>query len=144
MPDQFGVTAQFVGSDDPRVPKLTDQPCQKAFGGHGIAARLDKDVEHVAGSIGRASEPMLYSVDRDHNLIKMPLVVRLYSITPDTSGKTRAQTIDTKPDFFPAYSHATLGKQILDICRAQREPMVSPDRVCDDLTRVAKALQARH
>ena len=56
----------------------------------------------------------------------------------------RAETIDPKPDCFPAYNHATFGKPILDICRAQREPMISPDGVGDDLTRVAKALQARH
>jgi hypothetical protein len=74
----------------------------------------------------------------------MPLVVRLWPVTPDTSGKMRAETLDPKPDCFPAYNHATLGKKILDICRAQREPMISQDRVGDDLTRVAKALQARH
>ena len=53
----------------------------------------------------------------------------------------RAETIDPKPDCFPAYNHATLGKKILDICRAQREPTMSPDRVGDDLTRVAKAFR---
>ena len=125
-------------------PKLRDQPCQEAFGGLGIAACLDQDVEHVAGGIDRAPEPMLHAVDRDHNLIKMPLVVRLWPVTPDTSGKMRAETIDPKPDCFPAHNHATLGRRILDICRAQRESMISLDRVCDDLTRVAKALQARH
>jgi hypothetical protein len=87
---------------------------------------------------------MLYTVDWDHNLIKMPLVVRLWSVTPDTSGKMRAETIDPMPDCFPAYNHATLGKHILDICRAQREPMIRPDRICDNLTRVAKGLQGRH
>ena len=54
------------------------------------------------------------------------------------------ETIDPKPNCFPADNHATFGKQILDISRAQREPMVSPDRVGDDLTRATIALQAQH
>lgn len=54
------------------------------------------------------------------------------------------ETMDPKPNCFPADNHATFRKQILDISRAQREPMVSPDRVSDDFTRMAIALQARH
>jgi hypothetical protein len=74
----------------------------------------------------------------------MPFVCGTWPIATNTVGEMRAETIDLKPDCFPAYNHATLGKQIFDIFRAQREPMISPDRVGDDLTRVAKALQARH
>ncbi|SFL64274.1 LssY C-terminus [Loktanella salsilacus] len=63
-----------------------------------------------------------------------------WPIATNTVGEMRAETIDPKPDCFPAYNHATLGKQIVDICRAQREPMIIPDGVGDDLTGVAKAL----
>lgn len=46
----------------------------------------------------------------------------------------RPETIDPETDRFAAYNHATFGKQSLDIRRAQREPMVRPDRVIDDFT----------
>jgi len=113
-------------------PKLSDQPCHEALGGLGIAAVLDKDVEHVAAGIRCAPQLMLYAVDRNHNLIKMPLVVRPRSVTSNAGGKMRTKMIDPEPNCFSADNHATFGKQILDISRAQREPMVSADRVGDD------------
>ena len=60
-----------------------------------------------------------------HNLIKMPLVVRPRPVTSDAGGKMRPETIDPAPNCFPAGNHATFGKQILDISRAQREPIVA-------------------
>ena len=144
MRDRHNVAAQFVCDGDPGVAKLSDQPCHEALGGLGIAAALDKDVEHVAIGIHCAPQPMLHAVDRDHNLIKMPLVVRPRPVTSDAGGKMRTETIDPKPNCFPADNHATFGKQILDVCSAQREPMARPYRIGYDFTRVTIALQARH
>lgn len=45
---------------------------------------------------------------------------------------------------FPADDYASLGEQILYIRRAQREPMVGPNGVGDDLARETKAFKARH
>ena len=133
MRDRLNEAAQLVCDGDPGMAKLSDQPCHQALGGLGIAADPDKDVEHVAFGIYCAPKPMLHAVDRDHRLIKMPLVVRPRPVTSDTGGKMGTETIDSKPNSFPADNHAPFGKQILDICRAQREPMVSPNRVGDDL-----------
>ncbi|KRS11129.1 hypothetical protein XM53_17945 [Roseovarius atlanticus] len=72
----------------------------------------------------------------------MPIVVRLWPVAADAASKMRPKTIDPETDRFAAYNHATLGKQILDIRRARREPMAPPDRVIDDLTGVTKALKA--
>jgi len=74
MRDRLNVAAQFVCDGDPGLAKLSDQPCHEALGGLGIAAALDKDVEHVAVGIYCAPQPMLNAIDRDHNLIKMPYV----------------------------------------------------------------------
>ncbi len=144
MQDRLNVAAQFVCDGDPRLAKLSDQLCHEALGGLGIAAALDKDVEHVTVGIYCAPQPMLHAVDRNHSVIKMPIVVRPRPVTSDAGGKMRTETIDPKPNCFPADNHATFGKQILDICSAQREPMVSPNCVGDDFTRMTIALQARH
>ena len=133
MRDRLNVAAQFVCDGDPGVAKLSDQPCHEAFGGLGIGAAMDKDFEHVAVGIYCAPQSMLHAVDRDHNLIQIPFVVRPRPVTSDTGGKMGTEMIDPKPNCFPADNHAPFGKQILDICRAQREPMVSPNRVGDDL-----------
>jgi hypothetical protein len=142
--DRLEIAPQLVADHDPWWAKSIDQSTQKPLSGLGVPLLLYKYVEHLAICVNGAPEPVFRAIDRDHNLVEIPLFVRLWQVTPDTSGKMRAETIDPNPDCFPAYNHATLGKQILDICRAQREPMISPDGVCDDLTRVAKALQARH
>lgn len=62
-----------------------------------------------------------------HTLIKIPLVVRPRPVTSDAGGKMGTETIDPEPSCFPADNHVTFDKKILDISRAQREPMVRPD-----------------
>jgi hypothetical protein len=142
--DRLEIAPQLVGDHDPRRTKSIDQPTQKPLSGLGVPLLLYKYVEHLAICVNGAPEPVFCAIDRDHNLVEMPLAHGTWTIATNTVGEMRAETIDPKPDCFPAYNHATLGKQILDICRAQREPMIRPDRVGDDLTRVAKAIYARH
>jgi hypothetical protein len=78
---------------------------------------LYKCVEHLAICVNGAPEPVFCAIDRDHNLVEMPLVRSTWPIASNTIGGMRAETIDPKPDCFPACNHATLGKQIVDICR---------------------------
>jgi len=87
MRDRLNVAAQFVCDGDPGLAKLSDQPCHEALGGLGIAAALDKDVEHVAVGLYCAPQPMLNAIDRDHNLIKMPLVVQSQPVPSNTVRK---------------------------------------------------------
>jgi hypothetical protein len=138
------IAAQFVRDDDPRLTKPRYKSFEKALCRFGIPPRLHKNIKNVSTRVDCALQPVLLATDRDHDFVHVPLVVRSRSIPPDAICKMRAKTINSKPGCFPAYNHATLGEKILDICRAQREPMISPDRVGDDLTRVAAALQARH
>ena len=135
-------TAQPVGNDDARRAKARDQPDQKAPCRLGVSAWLNKDVQHVAIGINRTPEPVLFSVDRNHGLIKVPFVVRPWPVAPNAGGKMHAKTIDPEPDRFAADQDTARGQNILDIRRAQGKPVVQPDRVGDDLTRMAKALQA--
>lgn len=143
MGNQLDVAAQLVRDDDARLAKLRNQPCQKTLGSLGIAAALDKNVEHVAVGIDRPPEPVLHPIHRDHNLIQMPFVIRSGTVPPDAGRKMGPKAVDPEPDRFATHDHATLGKQILDISRAQREAMVRLDRVGDDFTRMTIALQAR-
>ena len=74
--DRLYVAAQLVGDDNPWLAKLSDQPCQKARGGLCGAACLNQNVERVAIGVDRAPQPMLHAIDRDYNLIHVPLVAR--------------------------------------------------------------------
>ena len=133
--------ASFVRT---RGAKFNDQPCQEALHGLRIAACLDKDIEHIAVGIYCAPEQMLYAFDRDHNLIKMPLVVQPRPVSSDAAGKKRGKTVNQETDCFSTHNPTTFGEQNLYISRTQRELMVSPHRLGDDFTRMTKALQERH
>ena len=142
--DRSDIAAQFVRDDDPRLTKPRYKSFEKALCLFCIPARLHKNIKNVSTRVNRAPQPVLLATDRDHDFVHVPLVVRSWSIPPDAVCKMAIKTINPKPGCFPAYNHATLGEKIFDICRTQREPMISPDRVGDDFTRVAAALQARH
>lgn len=61
-----------------------------------------------------------------------------------TIGKMRTKPVDPQADGLAADDHTAFGEEILDISRTQREAMVDPNRISNDLTRITKALQARH
>lgn len=86
----------------------------------------------------------LAGIDRDHNLIHVPLVVRARSIATDTTGEMRTEPVDPQAHCFAADNHAALHQKILDISCAQRKAMVNPNRIGHYLTWKTKALQARH
>jgi len=87
---------------------------------------------------------MLHTVDWDHNFVEVPLVVRSWPVTTNTRSEMRYKPIDPAADCFSTDYHATFSKQIFNIRRAQRKPMVRPDSISNDFTWVAKAFQTGH
>ena len=142
--NRLDVAAQLVSDYHARGAELPDEPHEKPLGGLRVTTRLYKDIKHVAIGIYRPPQPVLYTVDRDNDLIQMPLVVWGRPIPADAGCKMRAKPIDPKANGFAADYNAALRQKILDIRRAECKAMVSPDRVGDDLARKTKALQARH
>ena len=63
----------------------------EALGGFGISARLNENIEHVAVGVYCAPEPMLHAIDRNHDLIEVPLVIRPWPVAADATGKMRAE-----------------------------------------------------
>jgi hypothetical protein len=55
-----------------------------------------------------------------------------------------SKAVDPQTDRFPADKHTPRRQKVFNICRAQREAVIRPDRVCNDLRRIAEALQTRH
>lgn len=119
MDNRLNVAPQFVCYDDPWFAELCDQPCHETPGSFGIPTRLYENIKRVAVGIDCPPEPVLHPVDRDHNLVQMPLVIWAGAVPADAGGKMSPKAIDPEPDRFAAHDHATLGKQILDISRAQ-------------------------
>ncbi len=48
----------------------------------------------------RALQPVLHAIDRDYDLIEVPLIVRALPIPTNAGGKMRAEPVDPKADGF--------------------------------------------
>jgi hypothetical protein len=64
------IAGEFIDDQHARCdPLLLEQLAQQQFGGFGITAALDRDVEHGSVLIHLSSEPMLLACDADDNLV---------------------------------------------------------------------------
>ncbi len=138
--DGFNIAAQFVSDDDPWFAKLGNQSLEKALCGFGISPSLYKNIKNVAICVNCPPQPMFLATDCDHDFVYVPLVVRSRAISTDAICEMATKAVYPQPDCFTAYNYAPFGQQILNVSCAQREAMVSPNRVSNDLTRIAEAL----
>lgn len=61
-------------------------------------------------AINRTLEPVFFTVDRNHDLIKVPLVVLPWPVASDAGGKLRAEAIDPETDSLSADNDTMLGQ----------------------------------
>lgn len=73
----------------------------------------------------------------------MPFVDRNRPVAFDAIGKMATKTVHPFPDRLAADHHPSLGEQVLNIGRAEREAMINSDFMGHDLTREAVAFPAR-
>jgi hypothetical protein len=132
------------GDNDPGLAELSNQPCQKALGGFGIAACLNQNVERVTVGVDGAPEPLLFTVDWNDNLIEVPFVSCSGAIPLDAIGKVATETVHPQPNSLSADNHAAFSQQIFNISITQGEAVIRPHGIGDDLTRETKTFQARH
>jgi len=136
------IPAQLIGNDHPWLAKLCDQPCQKALGGFGTAACLNQDIEGVTLCIDGPPKPVFHTIDRDHGLVQMLFVVKARALPADADSKMCAKPVDPKADRFAPDDNTALRQKIFNIGCAERKAVVGPDRIGEDLARIAKALQS--
>lgn len=73
----------------------------------------------------------------------MPFADRAGPVAPNPIGEVVAKAVDPLTNGFAADDHTAFGQKILDIGRAEDEPMIDLDRICDDLARKTEPVQAR-
>lgn len=98
---------------------------------------LHEYVESITVCVDGAPELLLFTIDRNDNLIEVPFVSCSGAIPLDAIGKVATETVHPKPDGFAADNHAAFGKQILHISCAEGKTTLSPYSKADDLTRKA-------
>lgn len=145
--DRLDIAAQFVRDHDLRRAELGDEPFEKPLFGLSASARLHKYhkyIENIAIRVNRAPQLMLVAMDRNSVFVEVPFVVGTRAITPDATREMATKSIDPQPDGLPADNHAPLSQKILNVSRAQREPVVRPNSIGNDFSRETEAIQAGH
>ena len=73
-----------------------------------------------------ASEIMVLTLDRQHDLVEMPFVALLWLTSAQLIGKLLAESQRPLPDRLIGNDDASAGHQFLNVAKAQREPEVEP------------------
>src|SRR6476619_6759914 len=102
-----------------------------------------QDVEHVAVLVDRAPQVMGGAVDLHEHLVEVPFVAGAGS-PPTSLGRVVRPELGTPgPDRLVGDHHAAGEHQLLNVAQAQRETVIQPHRVPDDLDRIPVALVPR-
>ena len=137
--DIFGggpLASKLVGDHHPWISAIRlHQLFKEALGCPPVAALLHQDIEHVTLLIHGAPEIKSLAVDLDHSLIKKPLVARPWPVSPDDISEQRAEPLLALMDSLMTDVDAAIGKDVLDIAKAERETTIPAHGVADDLAR---------
>jgi len=144
LPMRHRVTAELVGDQHPiRRALPLEEFAEEPRGGRGVPARLDQDVEDVAVLIDGRPQLLPTAVDRQEHLVEMPPVAGSGSAAAQPAGVLRPELDTPLPDRLVADDHAADQHELLDLTEAQREAVIQPYAVRDDLHRIPVAL-VRH
>jgi hypothetical protein len=94
---------------------------------------LHQDIKDIAVLVDGAPQVVAFAIDRQKDLIEVPLVAR--------SGTSAAQLVGIRPPEHPApiphrlirQNDTAFGHQLFDVSVTQAEAEIQPDTVADDL-----------
>ncbi len=134
------IASQLVGHELPRWPALLFQDLAKeALSGSLVSVACDQDVEHIAVLVHGSPKIMALTADGDEHFVHVPDVAQATLSPPQSTSIRWSKLAAPGSNGFVGYGDATLREKILDITKAQGEPMIQPDGMADDFGRKAVA-----
>lgn len=129
------IRPKLVGDHHSRCPALAlQQLTHQSFGGVGIAAALDQNLQNEAVLIDGTPQPVLLATDRDNGLIEMPFVAKPTGrAAANVVRKMSAEFRCPKPDRLMRHCNPASRKEVLDHPQAQRKSEIQPRSVRDYL-----------
>jgi len=119
------IASKLVGHELPRRPPLLFQDLAKeALSGPLVSAAGDQDVEDIPVLIHGSPKIMTFTADRDEHFVHVPDVTESALSAAQSAGVFGSKLVAPGSNGFVGYLDATLGKKVLDVSKAQREPMV--------------------
>jgi hypothetical protein len=136
------IALQFIRDDHAwHVGQALQQLAEKLLRRFLVAAALHENIEHVTILIDGAPEIMPRAVDREQDLIQVPLVARLGAPATELIGIRLPELLAPLPDRFVGDGDSTSEQQLFDIAIAEAEAIVQPDAMADDRVRLNKSIK---
>jgi hypothetical protein len=137
----YPVAGQFVGDQHPRHVL---QPRQQRAGKPGRGLRVppggDQDVQHAPVLVHRPPQVMGLPTDLDEYLVEVPCVPGTSPAPAQPGGVGLPELRTSLPDRLVADDDPPFQHHLLHLAETEREPVIQPDTVGDDLHRVTKPL----
>ena len=128
------IAAELVGNQLPRRLALLFQNLAKeAFGSFPVSVACDQNIQHVTVLVYRSPKIMTFGADGNEQLIHVPDVAESTLSSPQSTSIRWSKLPAPESNGFVGYGDATLSEKVLDIAKAQSEPMVQPDGMADDV-----------
>ena len=133
------IASQLVGNKLQRWPLLVFQDLAKeAFSGSLVSVTCDQDIEDVTILVHGSPKITALAADPDEQLIHVPDVAEP-TLSPQSAGIGWSKLPAPGSNGFVGHRDAALREKILDIAKAQGEPMVQPNGMADDFGQKAVA-----
>ncbi len=97
--------------------------------------RLEQDVDHVAVLIDRTPEILPPTLDGHEEFVQVPRIAQPTLATLERTGVLGTELQTPQSDGLVSDDDPPLCQEILDISKAQKEAVIEPDGVADDLRR---------
>ncbi len=126
-------TTKLVRNELPGWPPLVFQHLpQDALSGSPVSVACDQNIQDVAVLVHRSPKIMTFAADRDEHFVHVPDVAQATLSPPQSTSIRWSKLPAPGSNGFVGYSDAPLSEKVLDIAKAQREPMVQPNGMADD------------
>ena len=124
------IAAELVGNQLPRRLALLFQNLAKeACGSFPVSVTCDQNIQHVTVLVHRSPKIMTFAADGNEQLIHVPDVAGSTLSLPQSTSIRWSKLPAPESNGFVGYGDATLSEKVLDIAKAQSEPMVQPDGI---------------
>jgi hypothetical protein len=135
------IALESVRDQLPRRRTLSLQHLAKELLSSSVVSSFrHQNVEKIAVLIDSTPEIELLSLNLHEDFVDIPSIAQRTLPSSEESGISRPKLQAPVSNCFIGDADTTLGQQIFDIPEAEREPMVKPDCMADNLGRESVAL----
>ena len=127
------IASKLVGNELPWwAPLVLQQLAKEALSGSPVSAACDQNIQDFAVLVHRSSKIMTLAADCDEHFVHVPDVAESPLSSPQSMNIRWSKLSAPGSNCFAGYGDASLREKVLDIAKAQGEPMVQPNGMADD------------